>query len=270
MSQDSILFTSTDSRLLSESPFLPSSFGSSSHTGPGGIDLSISELSLSDKPPEVAADDDGALLQDSEEPERINKQSGKLRHEKLQDDLFILRKLNTSLAGYNEALSDIGTQNERIAAQLEQTEALLNKYVGILSGSEQVARLIFDEQWQGGDNDERIIVQEQIESEERARALKLERAAAAQREKERLEQEAQERINQTEREQAEKDRKERAASRGGVRGVRGTRASMRASSRGTSRGAISSSGRASATTAPTASSSGTRGTSHTRLGRRTS
>jgi hypothetical protein len=40
---------------------------------------------------------------------------------------------------------------QRIAAQLSQTEALLNKYVGILSGSEEFARLILDDTWQGAE-----------------------------------------------------------------------------------------------------------------------
>ena len=38
-----------------------------------------------------------------------------------------------------------------MAAQLEQTQALLNKYANMLSKSEDFARLIFDERWQGGE-----------------------------------------------------------------------------------------------------------------------
>jgi hypothetical protein len=40
---------------------------------------------------------------------------------------------------------------QRVAAQLEHTDALLNKYVSILSKSEEFARLILDEQWQGAE-----------------------------------------------------------------------------------------------------------------------
>ncbi|KAJ6586957.1 hypothetical protein DFH09DRAFT_1142095 [Mycena vulgaris] len=269
MSQDSILFNSSagNSRLLSESASLPSSSSLSSHTGPGGNDLSISELSLSDRPADWLIDaenNNGPVLRDPEELERIRKHSSKLRDDKLQNDAFILKKLNASLASFNEALGDVGSQNERVAAQLEQTEALLNKYVGILSGSEEFARLIFDDQWQGAEVDEIIMAQEQREAEELARKLNAERAAAAQREQERLEQEEQERTDQREREQTEKDRKERTVARGGIRGVRGTRASMRAT-RGTSRGgATSSSGR------PSGATSVARGPSNTRgIGRRT-
>ncbi|KAJ7096287.1 hypothetical protein C8R44DRAFT_835132 [Mycena epipterygia] len=222
MSQDSILFDSsaTGSRLLSESSL-------SSHTGPGGNDLSLSELRPS-----------RCRLRSSahpEELERIKKHTGKLRDEKLQNDAFILKKLNASLASFHDALGDVGSQNERVAAQLEQTEALLNKYVSILSGSEEFSRLIFDDQWQGAEFDEMTITREQKEAEEKARNLQAKRAAAAQREQERLEREERERTDQREREQTEKDRKDRALARGGVRGVRGTRASMRAT-RGTTRG----------------------------------
>jgi len=42
-------------------------------------------------------------------------------------------------------------RQKRIAEQLEQTDALLNKYVNILSKTDQVARLIFDERWMGAE-----------------------------------------------------------------------------------------------------------------------
>lgn len=59
---------------------------------------------------------------------------------------------------------------------------------------------------------------------------------AEQREKERAEREAKERLEREERERVERDRKELVATRGGVRGVRGTRASTRGITRGTTRG----------------------------------
>jgi len=40
---------------------------------------------------------------------------------------------------------------KRIAEQLEQTDALLNKYINILSKTEQVSRLVFDERWMGAE-----------------------------------------------------------------------------------------------------------------------
>jgi hypothetical protein len=43
------------------------------------------------------------------------------------------------------------TSWQRIAKQLAQTDALLNKYVEILCRTEDVARLIFDEDWQGAE-----------------------------------------------------------------------------------------------------------------------
>ncbi|KAF7376174.1 Sphingosine-1-phosphate phosphatase [Mycena sanguinolenta] len=256
MSQDSILFDSSSggSRLLSETPLIPS--GSSlSYTEPGDNDLSISELSLSDKP-ETA---NGAQSQHPEELEKISKHTSKVRDERLQNDAFVLKKLNAALSSFNDVLGDVASQNDRVAAQLEQTEALLNRYVGILSGSEEFARLIFDEQWQGAEADEITIAHEQREAEEKARKLEAERAAAAQREKERLQREELERAEQREKEKAEREKTERATARGGVRGVRGTRASMRAAARGsTSRGVVPSSGR------PTTASAVSRGPSASR------
>lgn len=134
---------SGESRLMSESLFS----GSSSQTGPGGDDLSLSELSLSDrtalfqKPfsllaqPEPAtpvqsgshsrddAEEDGEDGGDidsegegntilAEEDERIKRNSAKTREEKLQSDIFILKKLNASFALFNEALEDTESANE--------------------------------------------------------------------------------------------------------------------------------------------------------------
>lgn len=41
--------------------------------------------------------------------------------------------------------------HQRIMVQLEQTDALLNKYSNILDKSEAVTRLIFDERWEGAE-----------------------------------------------------------------------------------------------------------------------
>lgn len=130
-----ITFPASGSRLLSESPILPSS----SDTGPGGDDLSISELSLSDrtvifqKPfsllaslqPELStpthggeggeeqyaeAEEEGPD-NDAEKAEQ-KRQAAKLREEKLQSDIFILKKLNASFAHFNEALQDTGSANQ--------------------------------------------------------------------------------------------------------------------------------------------------------------
>jgi len=40
---------------------------------------------------------------------------------------------------------------QQVATQLAQTDALLNKYVNMLGKSEAVAKLIFDEQWEGAE-----------------------------------------------------------------------------------------------------------------------
>ncbi|KAF7315633.1 Sphingosine-1-phosphate phosphatase [Mycena indigotica] len=217
MASDSSLlfFDGSHSNLLSETP-LGSYSIASSDTGPGGADLSISELSLGDRP----------------EASGSTPKAGRRREDKLRDDLFVLQKLNAALSSFNDALGDVSSQNQRIAAQLEQTEGLLNKYVDILEESEKFSQLILDEDWHGADADELELMKEQEEEERRAQKLAEERAEAALREKERRAKEENERIQQLERERIEKEKKERGVGRGGiVRGVRGTRASIRAATR---------------------------------------
>ncbi|PCH43602.1 hypothetical protein WOLCODRAFT_164576 [Wolfiporia cocos MD-104 SS10] len=274
-------FLQGNSRLMSES----SLSSSSSRTGPGGDDLSLSELSLSDRPApsrrpkfsllaqprqeEPSYADESAIAEDDaeytaegtldetmtqEDVEKAKKEAARTREEKLQHDLFILKKLNGAFEVYKEALRETKSSTERVAAQLAHTDALLDKYVKILSKSENVARLIMDERWQGAEMDEEILEREEQEALQRARREEEERRLAAQRERERQEREEQERRDREERERLERERAEavKAAGRGsGVRGVRGTRASMRGV-RGVPRAASTAStrgGRATVTTA---------------------
>lgn len=132
------LASEQDSHLLSQSLPSPDPFDASSrtHTGPGGADLSFSELSLSDKPythdaprfsllapppapPRLSADQSTILEGDEyeesgatsvDEHDDANHTvmqravAHKTREEKLQSDLFILKKLNASFAVLNDAL----------------------------------------------------------------------------------------------------------------------------------------------------------------------
>ncbi|KAF5393278.1 hypothetical protein D9757_000609 [Collybiopsis confluens] len=252
------------SRLLSQSPITSSQ-----------ADLSISELSISDRPytsPDkpfsllaqpstpiqshrTASDDDQEgdaeygneaeltqrnieadmqpdqeAEQTAEEREQAVRIKAKLREEKLQNDLFVLRKLNAAFSSFSEALDDVGSANERISGQLVQTERLLNKYIGILAKSEQFSQLIFDEDWDGADQDDMIIQREMEERAERAQREEEERAIAERRERERVERETRENREREEREQIAKEKTatSRGANSSGVRGVRGTRASNRA------------------------------------------
>lgn len=133
---------------------------------------------------------------------------------------------------------------QRVAEQLSDTDALLNKYINILGKSEAVTRLIFDERWEGAEHvrsaidlcrveaytslqDEDVIEREMLEARERERREATERAAAAQREKEQLEREERIAREREEKERIQQERGARGAARGTVRGVRGTRASMR-------------------------------------------
>ncbi|KAF5325983.1 hypothetical protein D9611_000241 [Ephemerocybe angulata] len=163
-----------------------------------------------------------------EERQAAKRRAEKLREEKLQNDIFILKKLNAAFETFNGALDEAGAANhKRVAEQLVETDRLLNKYVRILSKSEDFARLIFDEEWHGAEADEEQIRLEQLAAEQREREAARERALAEQRERERQEREERERGAREEKERLEREKKERLSSRGGVRGVRGTRASMR-------------------------------------------
>ncbi|KAM5535589.1 hypothetical protein V8D89_010756 [Ganoderma adspersum] len=257
------------SRLLSEPT--PDISSSSSRTGHGGDDLSLSELSLGERPQSKPAHrrpfsllaqpqppDESALADEDveegdggldetmtqEEMEKARKAAVKTREEKLQHDLFVLKKLNAAFEVYKDALRDTKSSTDRVAERLGHTNALLDKYVRILSKSEKVTKLILDERWQGADADEEQFLREEEEARERARQEEELRRLAAQRERERLEREQREREERETRERLEREKAETAktGSRGsGVRGVRGTRASMRgargAHTTGASRGA---------------------------------
>jgi len=299
-SSSSILLSSEqDSHLLSQSLPSPDPFDASS-TGPGGPDLSLSELSLSDKPyaprfsllapppaPLHLAADQSTILEDEEEggvdehddADNTMMQRAvveKTRQEKLESDLFILKKLNASFAVLNDALQASMGATQQVAEQLSQTDALLDKYANMLAKSETVTRLIFDERWGGADADEAAFVKEREQALERAR-IEREREEAASREaEERARREAEE---AAQREAEERARQEAAAlatkvpTKGravssGVRGVRGTRATATAmasrSARGSSRTASTTSSTAprtrsaSATGSISASGGGTR------------
>lgn len=152
------------SNLLSESP---------PRTGPRDDDLSISEFDQTvtydnrDRDPAApstpgAGDDDGEQVKLN--ARRLVVQA---RDDKLQSDLSILKKLNEHLSSFNSALDSTSSANEvrtlrvypssieqipqRIAQQLDQTNLLLNKYVNMLARTEDIARLVFDANWEGGE-----------------------------------------------------------------------------------------------------------------------
>ncbi|KAI5889418.1 uncharacterized protein SCHCODRAFT_02634470 [Schizophyllum commune H4-8] len=269
---DSLLDIPSGSNLLSESPLGPSH----SRTGPYGDDLSLSELDQTvtyEGPPSGDAgpstptrrdgdgDDEGDDPDDPEAAEKRRRLASKRREDKLQNDLFILRKLNSTFAALSESLQEAHEARERVALQLEQTDALLNRYTKILSLSEDYSRLILDEDWQGGEQDEEEWERERREEEARLRREAEARAEAERREREKREREEAERAKQEERERLIRERKERQAARGTVTGVRGTRASMRGYARGSARGAATNAG------ARPGSASGThRGTTTARRG----
>ncbi|KZS98460.1 hypothetical protein SISNIDRAFT_546403 [Sistotremastrum niveocremeum HHB9708] len=229
-------------------------------TGPGGADLSLSELSINDLPStskptsqpfslfaqsmptsvhderqeqdlseelqEEYSDEEEGDVPVGEERPAVGGPSASVRSrdERLQNDLYILRKINATFAQYNEALRETQTSTERVESQLKETNILLDKYVGLLWQTEQSSRLLFDPEFEGGEKDEEILEALRAEKEEKERREKLAREEAARLHQQRLEQE---RIEQEEsrRKETEKAARNTAAIRGvrGVRGVRGIR-----------------------------------------------
>lgn len=105
------------------------------YDGAGDADLSLSELSLNEKP--VAGpsqpfsllarpsqvygtdepEDEGEGIPDDEDqpeadPEVRQRSVARSREERLRQDLFVLQKLNASLSVYNEALHEVETSND--------------------------------------------------------------------------------------------------------------------------------------------------------------
>ncbi|KAF9241605.1 hypothetical protein BU15DRAFT_73335 [Melanogaster broomeanus] len=230
-----------DSHLLSQSLPSPDPSDESSHTGPGGADLSLSELSLSDKaysrdgprfsllaPPPAPiftySADQSAIAEDDEYEEdgdpgtddhnaandtvigRVAAE--KSREAKLLRDLVILKKLNASFAVLNDALRETKSATEQVAEQLSQTDSLLDKYANILAKSGSVTRLIFDERWEGADADEELLVREREEALERARIQREQEETARREAEERARREAEE---AAQREAEERARQEAAA-----------------------------------------------------------
>ncbi|KAJ8591169.1 hypothetical protein M405DRAFT_873324 [Rhizopogon salebrosus TDB-379] len=252
------------SQLLSESLPSPESFDLHSYTGPGGADLSLSELSISDKDterfhfhdrprfsllapaattsPSFSPDQSRIAEEDEEYGEGNDEHSEtKLREDKLQSDVFILKKLNASFALFNDALRSTQTATEQVATQLAQTDALLDRYVNMLGKSEAVAKLIFDERWEGAEADEESLQKERQEALEQAR---IEKERLEREEEERREAEQRARLAAEEAARIEAEGRTAAATKpprgrgtsisSGVRGVRGTRATATsAAARGT-------------------------------------
>jgi hypothetical protein len=72
--------------------------------------------------------DDGPFSSDPEELERIKRHTGKLRDEKLQNDAFVLKKLNAALISFNDALGDIGSQNEVLCRTPSHSQGASNSF----------------------------------------------------------------------------------------------------------------------------------------------
>ncbi|KAG8712240.1 hypothetical protein FRC11_000644 [Ceratobasidium sp. 423] len=141
------------------------------------------------------------------------------REEQLHAALFQLRKINAVFGDYVGALEAVDANTEA-KRQVERTNAILDRYVRMLDQQEQTSKLVFDEEWRGGEGDEQTI-QERIEQQAR-----LERELKEREERERREREERER-EEAERALAEQEARERAA-----------KAASTGRGRGTTRGAV--------------------------------
>ncbi|CAE6467890.1 unnamed protein product [Rhizoctonia solani] len=141
------------------------------------------------------------------------------REEQLHAALFQLRKINSVLGDYVGALEAVDANTERLERQVERTNAILDRYVRMLDQQEQTSKLVFDEEWRGGEADEQTI-QERI-----AQQAKLERERKEREERERQEREERER-EEAERVLAEQEARERAAKSTSTARGRGNRATV--------------------------------------------
>ncbi|KAF8684033.1 DASH complex subunit Duo1 [Rhizoctonia solani] len=169
------------------------------------------------------------------------------REEQLHAALFQLRKINSVLGDYVGALEAVDANTERLERQVERTNAILDRYVRMLDQQEQTSKLVFDEEWRGGEADEQTI-QERI-----AQQAKLERERKEREERERQEREERER-EEAERVLAEQEARERAAKSTSTARGRGNRATV-------TRGTVARGRGAAGTTAAGRGTSSTSGTS---------
>ncbi|KAG8734933.1 hypothetical protein FRC10_011208 [Ceratobasidium sp. 414] len=126
------------------------------------------------------------------------------REEQLHAALFQLRKMNAVFGDYVGAL-DAVQGNTEAKRQVERTNAILDRYVKMLGQQEQIAKLVLDEEWGGGESDEQTI-QQRIEQKAREERERKEREERERREREERERQEAERalIEQEARERAEK------------------------------------------------------------------
>jgi hypothetical protein len=79
---------------------------------PFGLDQSVDDDDDPFNDDSVYGDRDKDEVEKPENDEQTKRQAAKAREEKLQRDLFILKKLNSSFAAFNEVLKDTQTGTE--------------------------------------------------------------------------------------------------------------------------------------------------------------
>ncbi|GFZ49085.1 hypothetical protein JCM24511_06835 [Saitozyma sp. JCM 24511] len=145
-------------------------------------------------------------------------QSLEEREDRLRESLYELRQMNEVFDGFLSALLAARGHNERLAARVNQTSALLDQYTALLGQTEHTRQLLSNPAWTGADDDQAALA-----------AAEAARIAAEHAEEERRRQEEERAEDERRRKSeaaAELARAREAASRGGARGrgaVRGVR-----------------------------------------------
>ncbi|RSH90191.1 hypothetical protein EHS25_001525 [Saitozyma podzolica] len=204
--------------------FAPQSGGSAVSTGHAQLELD----DLQGDPEDPGRGDEGHF--GSEEAEGIEVvedetihssrpvQSSEEREDRLRESLYELRQMNEVFDGFLSALEAARGHNERLAARVNQTSALLDQYTALLGQTEHTRQLLSNPAWTGADDDQAALAAAEAariaaeHAEEERRRLAEERAE-------------EERLRKSEA-AAELARARELASRGGARGrgaVRGVR-----------------------------------------------
>ncbi|KAF8513103.1 hypothetical protein BU17DRAFT_77235 [Hysterangium stoloniferum] len=202
------LYISGRSDAVEEEPFSLLPPHANKTTTPQDIKDEATSFNDCDAQVEASNDGDGIIFEKGKQS--LNEV--RTREERLQHDLFVLKKLNASFSLYNNALKDARSSTENVSMQLERTDRLLNQYVHLLQNTEKNSKLDLEEL-------ERIRA-EAVSKAERERE-ELERKA--QLEQQRMVKEEEERKIREEREVKELLKKTSIP----VRGVRGTRGRVR-------------------------------------------
>lgn len=146
-----------------------------------------------------------------------------------------LRRMNDVFEAFEKMLRGSAGQINAFAQRVQETDDLLNIYIGLLRQTEKTQQLLQDQDWKGTSEDASAHALSVALAERETQRLQAE-ALAREQEAQRAAEEAALRAEEDERRRQEEARR---AAAGGTRGGRG-RAAVSGSTRGTARGAAAS------------------------------